>query len=308
MHSHHVQSGFVLRISIALMLGLAIGEAIAAYWIHSLALLSDAGHNFTDSLALVLAWLAVYWQTMPPNEIKTYGYHRAGVLAAFVNSLALIAISLVIFYQAYQRVLTPVEVHAEWMMLVAGVGFVIDAGVSLALLRHAHDVNLRTAFVHTAADAASTAAIVVGAWLIGRTGYNEIDPMLSFLIGGLILWSSGGILRETLNILLEGLPRGLRLDTVTAAIRSVPGVEAVHDVHVWSLGSHTHAMSGHVTIADIPPSESGEILRCINQLLDERFHISHTTIQFEHAECSAPDHCCEPTPDSAHASEEKSRR
>ena len=292
MHVHDLKTGRVLRGSIILMLGLAAAEALAGYWTHSLALLSDAGHNFTDSVSLVLAWLAFYWQTKPPDESKTYGYQRAGVLAAFVNALVLIPLAGYIFYEAYHRLLQPQPVHAGWMMIVAGIGFVIDTGVSVALLRRSHgDVNVRTAFVHTAADAASTAGIVIGGLLIQTTGWLQIDAVLSFLIGGLILWSSVGIIRETLNILLEGLPRGLRLDEVIAAIRGIDGVEQVHDVHVWSLGSSDHAMSGHVTIADIPPSASEEILRRINLVLAERFHISHTTIQFEHRQCQAPPHC-----------------
>jgi cobalt-zinc-cadmium efflux system protein len=292
MHVHDVKTGRVLRTSIFLMLGLAAAEALAGYWTHSLALLSDAGHNFTDSVSLLLAWLAFYWQAKPPDEVKTYGYQRAGVLAAFVNALALIPLAGYIFYEAYHRLLSPVPVHTGWMMAVAAAGFVIDTGVSVALLRRSHgDVNVRTAFVHTAADAASTAGIVVGGLLIQTTGWLQIDAVLSFLIGGLILWSSVGIIRETLNILLEGLPRGLRLEDVIAAIRQIRGVEQVHDVHVWSLGSSVHAMSGHVTIADIPLSESEQILRRINDVLAERFHIGHTTIQFEHAQCDASSHC-----------------
>jgi cobalt-zinc-cadmium efflux system protein len=290
MHSHDVKTGAVLRVSILLMLALAAAEALAGYWTHSLALLSDAGHNFTDSIALVLAWFAFHWQAKPADEVKTYGYHRAGVLAAFVNGLGLIVLALFIFYEAYHRLLNPLPVHTGWMMLVAGAGFGIDLGVSLALMRHSRgDVNVRTAFVHTAADAASTAGIVLGGWLIRETGLNQIDALLSILIGGLILWSSVGIIRETLNILLEGLPHGITLDAVISGIRAVPGVEEVHDVHVWSLGSSSHAMSGHVTIADIPPSESNEILRRINQVLAERFEIRHTTIQFEHAVCEVPE-------------------
>ena len=225
MHVHDVTTGAVLKYSILLMLALAAAEAVAGYWTGSLALLSDAGHNFTDSVALVLAWFAFYLQSKPPTEVKTYGYHRAGVLAAFVNAILLVVLSLYIFYEAYERLRSPRAVDAEWMMAVAGVGFVIDAGVSLALLRRSRgDVNVRTAFVHTAADAASTAGIVVGAWVIQRTGWLQIDPLLSFLIGGLILWSSVDIIRETLNILLEGLPRGLKLEQVVSAMRQVEGV------------------------------------------------------------------------------------
>ncbi|HWP86027.1 MAG TPA: cation diffusion facilitator family transporter [Terriglobia bacterium] len=302
MHPHDIQAGAVLRASILLMLALAAAEAAAGYWTHSLALLSDAGHNFTDSLALLLAWFAFRWQSKPADEVKTYGYHRAGVLAAFVNGLALVALALFIFYEAYERFRNPLPLHTGWMMLVAGLGFVIDTGVSLALLRHARgDVNMRTAFVHTAADATSTAAIVLGGWAIQRTGWLQIDALLSFAIGGLILWSSVDIIRETLNILLEGLPRGLSLEKIVAAMQQVEGVQAVHDVHVWSLGSSTHALSSHVTIADIPPSESNDILRRLNQMLDERFHIHHTTIQFEHVECGVPAQCLSPEREAVHA-------
>ena len=292
MHAHGWGTGSVLKISIWLMLALALAEGVAGYLTNSLALLSDAGHNFTDSLALVLAWFAFYLQTKPPTESKTYGYHRAGVLAAFVNALLLGALALFIFYEAYERLLSPQEVNAKWMMLVAGFGFLVDAGVSFALLRRIRgDVNIRTAFLHTAGDAISTAGIVAGGWMMQRTGIWQIDPLLSFLIGGLILWSSVDIMRETLNILLEGLPHGLKLDQVMQSVLHVQGVEQVHDVHIWSLGSNVHAMSCHVTIADIPPSASSEILRRINEVLEKEFHISHTTIQFEHAVCDTTQTC-----------------
>ncbi len=292
MHVHGWTTGSVLKWSIGLMLALALAEAVAGYFANSLALLSDAGHNFTDSLALLLAWFAHRLQAKPPTESKTFGYHRAGVLAAFVNALLLVALAGYIFFEAYQRLRAPQPVNPEWMMIVAGFGFLVDAGVSGALLRKMHgDLNLRTAFIHTAADALSTAGIVLGGFLIQRTGRAQIDPLLSVLIGGLILWSSVGVIREALNILLEGLPRGLKLETVIAALLRVPGVQDVHDVHIWSLGSQTRAMSCHTTIADIPPSESHEILQRINRLLEKEFHIGHATIQFEHAVCEVSPGC-----------------
>ncbi len=292
MHVHDFNTRAVLKYSIFVMLALALAEAVAGYLTNSLALLSDAGHNFSDSLALLLAWFAFYLQAKPADETKTYGYHRAGVLAAFVNAFTLIVIALYIFYEAYQRLQSPRPVDAEWMMRVAAAGFVVDAGVSIALFRGSRrDVNVRSAFIHTAGDAVSTGGIVIGGWLIQRTGWQQIDPILSFLIGGLILWSSVDIIRETLNILLEGLPRGLRLDTVVQAMLRIEGVEGVHDVHIWSLGSSIHSMSCHVCIADIPPSKSEEILKQINSVLEREFHISHTTIQFEHAVCDINRNC-----------------
>jgi cobalt-zinc-cadmium efflux system protein len=301
MHVHDIKTGSILKWSVVVMLALALAEGLAGYLTGSLALLSDAGHNFTDSLALVLAWFAFYVQSMPPSQSKTYGYHRAGVLAAFVNALLLVVLGVYVFYEAYHRLTTPHIVDARWMMIVGGIGFIADAAVSAALLKQAHgDLNVRTAFIHTAADAVSTLAIVLGGFLIARTGYHQIDPILSFLIGALILWSSVGIIRETLNILLEGAPEGVTLDAVVASLRRIEGIEEVHDVHIWSLGSHRHAMSGHVGIANIPPSESNEILRRINALLDEEYNISHTTIQFEHSACAPNEKCYAPAGVIAH--------
>ena len=292
MHVHSLKSASVLKYSIFLMLALALAEGVAGSLTKSLALLSDAGHNFTDSLALLLAWFAIYLQAKPATQVKTYGYHRAGVLAAFVNAIVLVLIALYIFYEAYRRFLHPSPVNTQWMMLVAGAGFVINTFVSLALFRGSGgDVNIRGAFLHTAGDAASTAGIVLGGWLIHETGWVQIDPALSFLIGGLILWSSVDIIKETLNILLEGLPRGLSLDDVIASMQRIEGVEQVHDVHIWSLGSSTHALSCHVGIADMPLSECDEILKRITTALENNFKISHTTIQFEHSACDGSPNC-----------------
>jgi cobalt-zinc-cadmium efflux system protein len=300
MHVHAFKSESVLKWSILLMFALAGAETAAGTYAGSLALLSDAGHNFADALSLILALFAVYLQAKPATEEKTYGYHRAGVLAAFANAIVLVLIALYVFYEAVHRLSHPEALKTGWMMAVAAVGFVINTGVSMALLHESRqDVNIRGAVVHTAGDAASTAAIVLGGFAIRQTGFAAIDPILSFLIGGLILWSSVDIIKETVNILLEGLPRGLKLDDVVASMRSVPGVLDVHDVHIWSLGSSTHALSCHVSIADIPPSESSRILVRINEMLESHFGISHTTVQFEHTVCDSPN-CFVPSTEVSH--------
>jgi cobalt-zinc-cadmium efflux system protein len=299
MHVHAFKSDTVLKYSIVLMFAFALAEAVAGLAAHSLALVSDGGHNLADSLTLVLTLYAFYLQNRPADNVKTYGYHRAGVLAAFANSVVLIVIALYIFYEAYSRLRHPTAVETGWMMAVAGVGFLVNTGVAMALLGGRSDVNIRSAFLHTAGDAASTAAIVVGGFAIRETGIVEIDPLLSVVIGGLLLWNSVDIIRETLNILLEGLPKGLTLEEVVAAIGSVDGVLDVHDMHIWSLGSSNRALSSHVTIADIPPSESGEILKRINEVLENEFKIRHTTIQFEHAVCDPSPTCCVPVPEAA---------
>ena len=210
----------------------------------------------------------------------------------------MVLIALYIFYEAYDRLIHPAFVDGQFMMIVAGFGFIVDAGVSMALMRGSReDINIRSAFIHTAGDAISTAGIVAGGWLIQNTGWVQIDPILSILIGGLILWSSVDIIKEAMNILLEGLPRGINLEEVMASMLRIEGVENVHDVHIWSLGSSTHALSCHVGIADIPPSESGKILKCINDSLEKNFKISHTTIQFENSDCDGSPNCYAPQAD-----------
>ncbi len=206
---------------------------------HSLALISEAGHNFSDFLALLLSWVAVYFQSRPANASKTYGYTRAGVLVAFVNALTLIGVAGYIGYEAVVRFAHPAPVGSRIMMAVAAVGVVLNGSISYFLFRsaHANDVNLRSALVHQVGDTLSTAAVIVGGFLIRVTGRTWIDPALSIAIAALILWSSLDIIRETLNILLEGTPRGLHLSAIAASISAVEGVNEVHDLHVWSLGS-----------------------------------------------------------------------
>jgi cobalt-zinc-cadmium efflux system protein len=283
---HHHGTGKILQWSSAITVLFVIVEVFAGIRAHSLALLADAGHNFTDALALVLAAIAVLIQTRPPNEVKTYGYHRAGVLAAFVNALTLIAISLWIFYESWQRLLHP-EPVAEWTMLVvAGLGLVVNGSIMAGLHHDRHDLNIRAAFVHMLGDALGSAGIMVGAVLIYYTKWQGIDAILSLLIGLLIVWSAWDIIKESLNILLEGLPRGLRLNSVISEMGKVAGVIDVHDVHIWTLGTNAHALSCHIQIADMPPSESESILKQINEVLCG-YHIHHTTVQFEHAKCES---------------------
>lgn len=297
----HPQPGLrakrVLRVALVLT-GIYIGVLlVAGVRAHSLALLSEAGHNVSDFLALLLSWGAVYLQERPPTATKTYGFHRAGVLAAFVNAASLVLVSFFIFYEAAQRLLAPVTVHAGLMMWVAAAGVAINGTISLLLLRSARDVNIRSALLHMIGDTFSTAAVIAGAAAIALTGKTWIDPVLSIGIAGLILWSSFGIVRETLNILLEGSPSGMDVNAIAAEIGAVEGVRGVHDLHVWSLGSQTHALSCHIAIADIPPSLSDRILQEVNARLAERFHIQHTTVQFEAVECEVSRGCVIPLHD-----------
>jgi cobalt-zinc-cadmium efflux system protein len=291
-HSHH-GTGSVLRWSLAATFLFVIVEVIAGLKAHSLALLSDAGHNFTDAGAILLAWVAYYMQSKPANEIKTYGYHRAGVLAAFVNALTLVALSAWIFYESVLRLSQPEPVHENIMIVVAAIGLLVNSAIMLGLRSASrHDLNIRSAFIHMLGDALGCFAIIGGAVAIHYTGWVQLDPILSILIGVLIVWTAWDIVRESLNILLEGLPRGILLCDVTTSMRDVSGVLDVHDLHIWSLGSSTHALSCHVLIDDVPPSASDAILRRLNGMLAERFHISHTTVQFEHVSCAISEKGC----------------
>jgi len=284
----------VLKISLWVTLAYIALLVVAGIRAHSLALLSEAGHNLSDFLALLLSLVAVYLQSRPASATKTYGYHRAGVLAALVNSVSLVAVSFFIFYEAFRRLQHPEQVQASVMMWVAAAGVVMNGVIALLLYRSGGDVNIRSALLHEVGDTLSTAAVIAGGWAILATGDYWIDSALSVGIGALILWSGFGIVRETLNILLEGTPRGVKLELVASAIRSIDGVNDVHDLHCWSIGSETRALSCHIAIADIPPSVSERILRDVKDRLLHEFRIDHTTIQFEHAECEVAHGCVMP--------------
>jgi cobalt-zinc-cadmium efflux system protein len=285
-------------VSLAVTAAYIVLLVVAGIRAHSLALLSEAGHNLTDFVALLLSLLAVYLHSRPPSATHTYGYHRAGVLAALVNSASLVVISFAIFYEAVRRIQHPQPVQAHLMMWVAAAGVLMNGAIAFMLYRTDRDVNVRSALVHEIGDTLSTAAVIAGGWAILATGQYWIDPALSFGIGALILWSSFGIMRETLNILLEGTPRGLKLERVAAAICEIDGVNDVHDLHVWNLGSETSALSCHISIADIPPSASERILREVKERLHHDFRIDHTTIQFENVVCEVAHGCVIPVAES----------
>jgi cobalt-zinc-cadmium efflux system protein len=290
-HGHSHGTGRVLRISLIVTMLYVILLVVAGIRAHSLALLSEAGHNLSDFLALLLSLVAVFLEGRPPSATKTYGYRRAGVLAALVNSLSLVVVSFFIFYEAFKRLQHPAQVRAGLMIAVAAAGVVMNGVIALMLWRSGRDVNVRSALLHEVGDTLSTAAVIVGGVVILWTGQYWIDAGLSFAIGALILWSSFGIVRETLNILLEGTPRGMSLEAVESAMRKIAGVSDVHDLHLWSIGSENHALSAHVKIADMATSESDTILREINEKLGQGFGIYHTTIQLEHVVCETAHSC-----------------
>jgi cobalt-zinc-cadmium efflux system protein len=284
----------VLQVSMGLTFAYVVATFFFGLRAHSLALISEAGHNVSDLLAIVLSFVAVYFQARPATDQKTFGYQRAGVLAAFVNAVTLVVLSAWIAIEALHRLAAPVAVQPRLMMYVAAAGVLMNGTVATLLWRFSGDVNIRSVFLHMLGDTLSTTAVIVGGAAILFTGMTWIDPILSIIIAGMILWSSIGIIRETLNILLEGTPRNLQLGQVREAMQSVNGVIDVHDLHVWSLGSQSHALASHVTIPEMHMSECGAILAGINSTLRDRFKITHTTIQFEITGCETTNGCSAP--------------
>ncbi len=286
----------VLQVSMAATFLYVVATFYFGVRAHSLALISEAGHNVSDLLAILLSFVAVYFQSRPATEEKTFGYQRAGVLAAFVNALTLIVLSAWIAIAAVHRFSAPVAVAPRLMMMVAAAGVLMNGAIASLLWKFSGDVNIRSVFLHMLGDTLSTAAVIAGGAGILLTGLSWIDPLLSILIAGMILYSSVGIVRETLHILLEGTPRTVRLAEIRTAMQGIEGVLNVHDLHVWSLGSSSHALASHITIAEMPMSECGSILEGINGALRERFHIHHTTIQFETTGCETTHGCSAPPP------------
>jgi cobalt-zinc-cadmium efflux system protein len=280
--SHARSATGVVRIALIATVALVAIEFIAGALSGSLSLVSDAWHNLSDVPTLVLSWIALYLERRPPDPKKTFGYQRAGVLSAFVNGLLLVAVALYICYAGYERIIEPRPVGTRAMVIVGLIALVINGGISLGLMPGRHDLNLRAVFLHNLGDALSNVGIIAGGWLIGQTGHTFIDPLIAFLIAGMILWSAIGVITESANILLESAPKGIRVDRVANAMLSVPGVREVHDVHIWSLGSRSHALACHIQILDMATSESERIAHRVREVLAAEFGIDHTTIQFEH--------------------------
>ena len=283
MHAHHhaegdlhgIAAGRFLGAALAATLCLVVAELAGGYWGHSIALTSDAVHNLSDVPTIVISWLAVRWSERPADAQKTFGYRRAGVLAAFTNGILLVLVALALLWEALQRFLHPVAVHEQWMIWLSLVALAINGGITLGLTRGHRDLNLRALLVHNLGDAASNVGILAGALLIRSTGTLWLDPALGALIGALVLWSTFGILRESGHILLEGLPRQMELAEVARAVLRVPGVQEVHDIHVWTLSADHHALSCHVRIPDMHMEESEKLLAAIRERLAREFGIHH---------------------------------
>ncbi len=282
-HVHPPMRPSVLAWAMVATLGLVVAEVFGGILGHSVALLNDAVHNLSDVPALGISWLAMRWAQRPADSERTYGYHRAGTLAAFTNAAFLVLLSMWLGYEAIQRLRAPVEVVESWMIWTSIAALLVNGGITLALVRGHADLNLRSILVHNFGDALSNIAILIGAVIMGHTNAQWIDPLLGLAIGLLVLYSSFGILRESSHILLEGRPRETRIDEVARAILAVEPVQEVHDVHIWSLGGGHHAMSCHARIPDMHMEECEKILAAIQNKVAQDFGIEHTTVQLERA-------------------------
>jgi len=293
-HNHNASwTGQRLALSIIVTFAFVLGEGITGFVSHSLALMSDAGHNFADALALMLSWYGFRSALRPSTSERTFGYHRVGILAALANSLSLVVIAILIFWEAIGRLRVPKPIESAPMIVVALIAIALNTVISLWLKGEAqHDLNVRSAYLHMVGDAISAAGVVVAGIVIATTGSYIADTVVSMFIGLLILWSSWGILKESINVLLEGIPPGLTMTKVEQAIGKVHGVLAVHDLHVWTVGSGVICCSCHIMVAEQSIRSGEQVLRAVNAELRHHFGINHTTIQVEVEGCARDDMYC----------------
>ncbi len=293
-HDHgSAMTGRRLLLSVIITVAFVIGEAVAGYFSNSLALLSDAGHNFADALALVLSFYGLWIAERPSSAKRTFGYHRVGILTALVNAVALVVIALLIFWEAISRLRQPEPVHSTPMIVVSLIAVLMNTVISLWLRKAANsDLNVRSAYMHMVGDAVSAVGVVIAGIVVAFTGASIADPVVSLLIGLLILWSSWAILKESVNVLLEGIPEGMEMETVERTIGTVAGVLAVHDLHVWTVGSGMVCCSCHISVEEQSVRSGENVLRAVAEKLEHEFGISHSTIQVEVEGCEPNDMYC----------------
>ena len=283
-----------LLVSLFLILAFVVLEAVAGLFANSLALLTDAAHNFTDAIALGISGYAIHLTTQPSNSRNTYGYHRAGFLAALLNSTMLVLISLGIFYEAYRRFINPPQVNSIVLIGVGFLAFVVNLISALLLQRGSkNDLNLRSAFVHMIGDVAATVGAVIAGILIYFTRANWLDPFISILIGFLILYSAWGILRETVDILLESTPRDVDMSAMVRDMLEVKGVIGIHDLHVWSITQGLRTMSAHILTEDVAISVGTDIQHQLSELLFQRYNVGHAALQLECVDCEPDSLYCD---------------
>jgi cobalt-zinc-cadmium efflux system protein len=263
-----------------------IAEITGGLIANSLALLSDAGHMLTDILALGLSVVAMRFAQKPPTSSKTYGFYRLEILAAFFNGLLLLFISLYIFYEAYQRLLQPKEIKGLVMLVVAAIGLLANGVGILVLRKSAHkNLNVKSALFHIVGDTISSVGVIGGGLLILYTGWYLVDSVISIFIGMLILRGAYSLVKESVDIFLEATPKDIDIEELLDNVRKIEGVKEIHHLHLWTITSGIYAISAHVVIDDLLTSTSAGILKEIERLLQGKYSIEHTTIQFECESC-----------------------
>jgi cobalt-zinc-cadmium efflux system protein len=293
LHSHGSEARSTVKgyqrelvIALAITAGVMTAELIGGLLSNSLALLSDAAHMLTDVLALLLSILAFRFSTKPPTKRTTFGFYRLEIFAAQINGGVLVCLSLFIFYEAYSRFAEPQSIESHLMMIIAGVGLLANVVSALVLHRSSKEnLNVRASFLHVLGDLLSSVGVLVGGAIIYFTGWLIIDPIISVMIGVIILRGAYRLVKETANILLEAVPKHIDLEELIRSVETIDGVSSLHDVHVWTITSGIHALSAHVLIEDQMVSEGNRILEKIRDHVNHRYGISHTTLQFECVSC-----------------------
>lgn len=279
--------------AVILTLVFVVVEAGAGWFAHSLALISDAGHNLADAAALGLSWYAIRVATKPSHEGMTFGYRRVEVFAALINGLSLVIIAAVIAWESVTRLVHPDIVDGRTMIGVALAAIVLNVVISVWLHSGSKDnINIRSAYLHMLGDAIAALGVVLAGVIVLWTGATWADPVVSLIIAVLIVYSSYGVLRESATILLEGTPPGLDMNAVSTRIRGVAGVRNVHDLHVWVLGPGVVACSCHILVGEQSIREGQQVLRAVVDELEHHFHITHTTVQVEVEGCDVDDMYC----------------
>jgi cobalt-zinc-cadmium efflux system protein len=294
-HSHLPAnvSGKTMGAAVALTLLFVAVEAVCGWFAHSLALLSDAGHNLADAAALGFSWYALWIASKPSHEGMTFGYHRVGIFAALANAVSLVVIAVFIGWEAIARIRQPAVANGWVMIVVAVAAIIVNLVISVWLHKGSKDdLNIRSAHLHMLGDAVSAFGVVIAGVLAATMRSQLADPIVSLLIAGLILYSSYGVLHESATVLLEGTPSGMDMPAIIAANKSVGGVLDVHDLHVWMVGPGVVACSCHILVAEQSIREGQQVLRTVVHDIEHRFHITHTTVQVEVEGCDANDMYC----------------
>jgi cobalt-zinc-cadmium efflux system protein len=291
-HQETISSYRRLKFTLALVLAVMVVEIVGGIFSGSLALLSDAGHMLVDALALGLSMFAITAARRPATATKTFGYHRLEILAALANGTILVLVSAYIFYEAYQRFLEPSAVKTPLMLTIAIIGLFANLGGVLLLNRASRrNLNIRAAFWHVLGDTISSVGVIIAGVVILFTGRYGADAIAAVVIGVIILWGAVRIVRESADVLLEAVPKHVDTPQVIDFIQDIPGVNEVHDIHIWTITSNIYALSAHLVIDDQMVSKSMDIVKVVRQELARRYNISHTTLQLECESCPTGSVC-----------------